>query len=90
MAPTETTGSQSSPNQSSEHITDAKPKQPESSKVNNKPETAQNQSTDLSTTGHLQRTVNKPSELTDPATVEILGGATKSSSMKKSSATGSR
>jgi hypothetical protein len=68
----------------------AQPKQPESSKVDDKPEIAQNPSTDPSTTGHLQRTVNKPSELTDPATVEILRGATKPSSMKQSSATGGR
>jgi hypothetical protein len=75
MAPTETT---------------AKSKQPESPKVDDKSETTQNQSTDPSTTGHLQQTVNKPSELTDPATVEILRGATKPSSMKQSSATGGR
>ena len=51
MAPTETT---------------AKPKQPESSKVDDKHETAQNPSTDPSTTGHLQQTT------TDPAMEENL------------------
>ena len=45
MAPTETT---------------AKPKQPESSKVDDKHETAQNPSTDPSTTGHLQQTTTDP------------------------------
>ncbi|KAH7393708.1 hypothetical protein BKA64DRAFT_710037 [Cadophora sp. MPI-SDFR-AT-0126] len=57
MAPTETT---------------AKPKQPESSKVDDKTETAQNPSTDPATTGHLQQTVSKASELTDPAMEETL------------------
>jgi hypothetical protein len=65
MAPTETT---------------AKPKQPESSKVDDKPETAQNPPTDPSTAGHLQQTVSGSSKLTDPATEEILQGATSSSS----------
>jgi hypothetical protein len=69
MAPTETT---------------AKPKQLESSKVDDKPETAQNQSTDSSTTGcHLQQTVS------GSATEDILQGTAKPSSMKQS-ATGSR
>ncbi|TVY18839.1 hypothetical protein LARI1_G005641 [Lachnellula arida] len=52
------------------------PKQPESSKVDNKPETAQNPSTDPSTAGHLQQTVSG----SNPATEEILQGATSSSS----------
>jgi hypothetical protein len=55
------------------------PKQPESSKVDNKPETAQNPSTDPSTTKHLQQTVSGSSELTDPATEEFLQTATSSS-----------
>ncbi|PVH70296.1 hypothetical protein DL98DRAFT_521711 [Cadophora sp. DSE1049] len=52
--------------------TTAKPKQPEPPKVDHKPETAQNPSTDPATTGHLQRTVSKASELTDPAMEETL------------------
>ena len=38
----------------------AKPKQPESSKVDDKHETVQNPSTDPSTTGHLQQTTTNP------------------------------
>ncbi|PVH70192.1 hypothetical protein DL98DRAFT_598024 [Cadophora sp. DSE1049] len=46
--------------------TTAKPEQPESSQVDGKRETAQNPSTDPSTTGHLQQTA------TDPAVEETL------------------
>lgn len=57
----------------------AEPEQPESSKVDDKPETGQNPSTDPSTAGHLQQTVSEASKLTDPATEEILHRATSSS-----------
>jgi hypothetical protein len=81
MAPTETTDHQStspsSANQSSsEHITDATPEQPNSSEEAQS-ETVQNQSIDPSTAGHLQHTVSNSSELTDPATEEVLRGATR-------------
>lgn len=78
MAPADTVGPQgtspSRPNQSSSE-------QPKSSQVDDKPreaqpEAAQNQSTDRSTTKFLQWAVNGSSELTDPATQEILRGAT--------------
>jgi len=38
----------------------AKPKQPESSKVDDKHETVQNRSTDPSTTGHTQQSTTNP------------------------------
>ncbi|XMA19896.1 hypothetical protein WAI453_012687 [Rhynchosporium graminicola] len=50
--------------------TTAKPEQPEPPKVDHKPGTAQNP--DPATTGHLQRTVSKANELTDPAMEETL------------------
>ncbi|KAH6714030.1 hypothetical protein BKA61DRAFT_674639 [Leptodontidium sp. MPI-SDFR-AT-0119] len=60
-----------------------KSEQPESPKVDDKPETAQNPPTDPSTTKHLQKTVREASELTDPATEEFLQGATSSNSNDK-------
>jgi hypothetical protein len=78
MAPTETNGPQStSPSGPNQSLSE----QPKSSKADVKPgeaqpEIAQNQSIDPSTAGLLQQTVSGPSELTDPATEEILRGAT--------------
>ncbi|KAH9205072.1 hypothetical protein DL95DRAFT_104463 [Leptodontidium sp. 2 PMI_412] len=57
-----------------------KSEQPESSK---EPKTAQDPSTDPSTTKHLQKTVREASELTDSATEEFLQGATSSNSNDK-------
>ncbi|KAG4411177.1 hypothetical protein IFR04_015689 [Cadophora malorum] len=56
--------------------TAVKSKQPASSKVDDKPETAQSASTDPSSTGHLHQTVSEASKLTDTATEASFQGAT--------------
>ena len=70
---------QSSPNQSSEHTTDTKPEQPKPANDNpgeTQPETAQTQLKDPSIARILQQTVDGSDKLTDPATEDILRGAT--------------
>lgn len=74
MAPAETTSPHKIPNQPSSE----KPKQLESSKVDDKPGEAHSNkpSTDPSIAGILQQTVKKSGDLIDPAMEKILRGAT--------------
>ncbi|CAG8980095.1 hypothetical protein HYALB_00012561 [Hymenoscyphus albidus] len=72
------TGDHTSPRKIPNQPSSKKPKQPESSKVDDKPGQAHsnNPSTDPSIAGILQQTVKKSGDLTGPAMEKILRGAT--------------